>query len=99
MNAEEREFVDRSADPKANEDRVVVTVEQSSSLQQVDKQKAESNRLNCLMTYVLAIVCCPCNCFYLFCYAVAVDRDNDGTCCVCCGWDFLECKENSDSCC
>ncbi len=44
------------------------------------------------------IVCCPCISFSVLCLAVAVGRDNDNYCCACFGWDFLECRQESNSC-
>ena len=44
------------------------------------------------------IVCCPCISFSALCLAVAVGRDNDNYCCACFGWDFLECRQESNSC-
>ena len=53
---------------------------------------------NCL-NGLATLFCCPCICFSVTCLAIATGRDNDEYCCACCGWDFLECRQESKSCC
>jgi len=40
------------------------------------------------------LACCPCFMFSVFCLIVAVDRDNDRNYCICCNWDFCECRQD-----
>lgn len=44
------------------------------------------------------IFCCPCYTVSVACLTIAVGRDNDNYCCACFGWDFLECRQESNSC-
>ena len=106
LNVDTILLIDKKEEELAARKQILEKVEKESKrieLQSREAQLEASQNNICTSTNcqnaLATVICCPCICFSFTCLAVAVDRDNDEYYCACCGWDFLECRQESSNAC